>query len=211
MKLKKLSLAVLALGIGGFMLQSFSSVTSVDVMKTIIDAKVVVLQEGKEIELSGQDQQIQLSKKAFSMRFKGDRYSTLLEEHHAFQVAAFVDKHQLDRIHTGIEQKRFPFFFPGSDMAPESDGVYQGLVFSKYGHHKLYYEDATHKTTNLISESEDTVEFGFTVNSFIHQGAKESVANSDIDTFYLAVLYDANLNGVIDEGELNKITVVLHK
>lgn len=209
MKLVKLSIVSLVLCFGGLFLQSFSSHNpSTDSQKST-EREVVVLQGDKEIALAANNQTIHLNKDAFTLHFKGARYSSLSEKHHTFQVAAFVDKHQLDRIHTGIEQSKFPFFFPGSDMAPESDGVYDGLVFSKYGHHKLYYEDATHKTTNLISESGDTVEFSFNVNAFFYQGDKASIAESKINTFYLAVIYDENLNGIIDEGELYKITVDL--
>lgn len=209
MKIVKLSVTALMLCVGGLLLQSFQSGNpSTDVQKST-EREVVVMQGNKEIVVAAHNQTIQLNKQAFTMHFKGARYSSLLDEHHAFQVAAFTEKHQLDRIQTGIELQKFPFFFPGSDMAPESDGVYEGLVFSKYGHHKLYYEDATHKTTNLVSESGDMVEFSFNVDSFIYHGAKKSIASSGINTFYLAVLYDANLNGVIDDGELYKITVSL--
>ncbi|SMG23690.1 hypothetical protein SAMN05661096_01415 [Marivirga sericea] len=168
-----------------------------------------VAQNDKESKVNKLDETVELDRQEFSLRFYNKPYKPESNEFYSAQIAAFLKKEELDKINLGIQKADLKCFEPGSGMAPNRSGRYESLIFKDNGHHYTIYENSDSKRLNLISESDEILKLEFEINQLYYEGKQIKLKDTDLDKFYIAVLIDRNLNGVIDEGELNKLTILV--
>ncbi|MCH8330628.1 MAG: hypothetical protein IH946_04495 [Bacteroidetes bacterium] len=168
---------------------------------------VFVYQNGTEIEIKGVSQEVELDRKEFSIRFLNRQYDSDTKEFYAAQITAFKDKNELSKIKVGLSKQDLPCFEPSSGMAPYESGSYESLIFSNEGHHYLFYENHDRKRVELIWQMGDNLKLEFPISSFHVDGNDVSMNDLPLSEFYLAILIDKNLNGIIESGELTKLTL----
>ena len=150
---------------------------------------------------------ISVSKNNFALRFYLKDYSS--KSRYSARLAAFTDKKDLSYLKEGVSILDISYFEPGSGMAPDRSGRYESLIFNNNGHHYLIYEDESSKRVKLLEDQGDYKKVEFEISSlfFYHQRNQSYMTDTDLDEFYLAIFFDRNLNEIIDEGELRKLTV----
>jgi len=92
-------------------------------------------------------------------------------------------------------------------MAPAKSGKYESLIFNNRGHHYTFYENRKSNRLKLIDDSGNLLKLEFEINSLYYNNKKVKMENTELKEFYIAFLIDRNLNGIIDNGELNKLTI----
>lgn len=169
------------------------------------DNNVSIFQDGKETVVNNNDE-VLIRKNIFTVRFSNKAYNSSTEKFYAAQVAAFIEKSELQKIQVGMETKDIPCFEPGSGMASNSFG-YDELIFNNSGHHYLYYENKSDRRVNLISEKKGILRLAFPIEKFMINKAYFKISDLKLKEFYLAIFIDNNLNAIIDNGELTKLTI----
>ncbi len=206
MKPSQLTLVFILLVIFALSCKSTKNTLSKDEKLTNL---LFVFQNGEESKINSLNEAVEVDRQGFSLRFYNKRYNPKSEEFYSAQIAAFLDKSELDKIMVGMEKADLPYFEPGSGMAPSQSGKYESLIFKNNGHHFTIYENSESKRLNLISESDEILKLEFEINQLFYEGKQVEMKDTDLDEFYIAVLIDRNLNGIIDEAELNKLTIKL--
>jgi hypothetical protein len=205
--MKSLKLAfILAVGV------VFTQAWKVEISRVSEDettSELFVFQNGVERVVSGVEETIEIERKEFSLRFFNRRYDAANDKFYSAQIAAFTDKLELEKIRVGMEKSGLPCFEPGSGMAPSKSGRYESLIFNNNGHHYTTYENAESKRLKLLDGTGDVLKLEFEVNSLFYNGKKVKMKAAKLKEFYIAFLIDGNLNGVIDDGELHKVTIKL--
>lgn len=153
---------------------------------------------------------ITIAREKFAIRFFNKKYNAENKEYYAARIVALLKTSELDVIKTGMRLANMPRFSEGTAMAGKIGG-YENLIFSNDGHHYLYYENAINRRLNLVKEGDLYQKLGFEIRGFLfyENGTKIPISESKLNEFYLAILIDRNLNGIIDDGELRKVTVIL--
>lgn len=172
---------------------------------SISDNNVSIYQDGKETVVKNNDE-VLIRKDKFAVRFSNKAYNSSAEKYYAAQVAAFIDKSELHKINIGMETTEISCFEPGTGMASYSFG-YDALIFNKSGHHYLYFETKSDKRVNLISEKKGILRLEFPIEKFMINKEYFKISDVKMNEFYLAIFIDSNLNSIIDEGELTKLTI----
>ncbi|WP_108868646.1 hypothetical protein [Aquimarina aquimarini] len=180
--------------------------TSVKSDATDIEA-VYVYQNGKEKRIIGEDSKISIEANKFSVRFNNKPYNAQNEERYSAQVTAFLNKEELLKIKSGMPKSETNCFTPGTGMAPNQSGRYESLIFGNDRHHYLVYKNSESKRLKLLNKSNHFMTLEFEIDGVYYNGKEEKMATTDLGEFYLAILIDRNLNGIIDKGELKKITI----
>ena len=170
-------------------------------------AQLIVYQNGNEYAINDFSESIEIERREFSLRFLNKRYDSKNKKFYSAQIAAFTDKSEFDKIKTGLSKTDLPCFEPGSGMAPNKSGKYESLIFNNSGHHYTTYENSDSKRLNLLKESGELLNLEFEVNSLYYSSKEVKMIETDLKEFYMAFLIDKNLNGTIDSGELNKLTI----
>ncbi|MBL3658801.1 hypothetical protein [Fulvivirga sediminis] len=168
-----------------------------------------IFQNNKEHRIKKYSETAELDKKEFSLRFYNKKYDVENNKFYSAQIAAFMDKSEFDKVKIGLEMAELSCFEPGTGMAPARSGIYESLILTNTGHHYTFYENEESKRLNLLDDSGDLVKLEFEINSLYYDGKKVSMTETDLSEFYIAFLIDKNLNGIIDQGELNKLTIKL--
>lgn len=168
---------------------------------------ILLYQNGKETVIAKVDQ-ITIKKNNFSLRFYNKMYNPKTKEFYAAQIAAFLEPKQLETAKIGMKINDVIYFGPGSGMATHRSGKYE-CIFFKYGHHYLMYNNESDKRLNLLKSENELHKFEFEINSIKFKDKEVSLSETTISTLYFAILIDRNLNGIIDENELTKMTVNL--
>ena len=167
---------------------------------------VFFYQNGKETLLSKVDS-INIEKNNFSLRFYNKKYNSETKEFYSIQIAAFLDIQELDKIKIGMAKQDLNCFEPGSGMAPSMSGKYENIFINNSGHHYLMYEDTSSKRLNLLKSEGEYYKFEFEINGIRKDKKDVSMKETEFSKFYLAILIDRNLNGIIDENELTKLII----
>ncbi|QDO94907.1 hypothetical protein FNB79_13330 [Formosa sediminum] len=180
---------------------------SVKTNKDNFKTKLSVFQNESEIPIKTASKTVNLNKAPFSLRFYNKAYNLENNLLYAARIAAFRDKSEFDKVKIGIATQYLPCFASGSGIAANRSGSYEHLYFMNDGHHYTMYKDSTSKRLKLLSESDSLLHLEFEINSLVYDDKTMSMENTDLSQFYLAVFIDKNLNGIIDKGELNKLTI----
>lgn len=166
---------------------------------------ILLYQNGKETVISKVDN-VTIEKNNFSLRFYNKMYNPKTKEFYATQIAAFLEPKQLEIAKVGMKINDVIYFGLGSGMATHRSGKYE-CIFFKYGHHYLMYEDANRKRLNLLESEEIFHKFEFEINGLKIEDKEVAMNETSISKLYFVILIDRNLNGIIDENELTKMTV----
>jgi len=169
--------------------------------------QLTVFQNGTERTINDLSETIEIDKKEFSLRFYNKKYDSENKKFYSAQIAAFIDKSVFDNLKVGLSKSELPCFEPGSGMATDRRGKYKSLIFNNSGHHYTMYENTESKRLNLLEETRKLLKLEFEINSLYYDNKEVEMTKTDLKEFYIAFLIDKNLNGTIDKGELNKLTI----
>jgi hypothetical protein len=170
-------------------------------------SEIILYQNGNEKIISNGTKSITVDKDEFSLRFYNKKYNSETEKYYATQIGAFLDLNDLEKIKVGMKTQDLPCFELGSGMAPDTSGKYESLIFNNSGHHYLNYENSDSKRLNLLKTEKEYRKLEFEINRLYVNNKDISLKETELSAFYLAILIDENLNGIIDKGELTKLTV----
>jgi len=170
-------------------------------------SKLIIFQNNTEIPIKNLSETVEIERKKFSLRFYNKKYKPENKEFYSAQIAAFLNPNELDKIKIGMKKTDLSCFKPGSAMAPARSGKYETLIFNNNGHHYVIYENPENKRLNLIDDSGKLLKLEFEINSLYYNNKEVKMENTELNKFYIAFLIDRNLNGIIDKGELNKLTI----
>ena len=170
-------------------------------------AEITLYQNRNEKIIPKGTNSIAINKDEFSLRFYNKKYNSETEKYYATQIGAFLDPNDLEKIKVGMKTQDLPCFELGSGMAPDISGKYESLIFNNSGHHYLSYENSNSKRLNLLKTEKEYRKLEFEINRLYLNNKDVSMKETELSTFYLAILIDENLNGIIDKGELTKLTV----
>lgn len=168
---------------------------------------LVVFQEGKEIVVHKPVETVKIDKKVFSLRFYNERYDPENKKMHSAHIAAFKDTLQLDKVNVGMAISDVPYFSGGTGMAANTYNGYDKLRLRNDAHHYTYYTNEDDKRLNLLEDNGELLRLEFEVPALYYDDWKFKMSDPQLKTFYIAFLIDRNLNGIIDKGELKKLTL----
>jgi hypothetical protein len=169
---------------------------------------ITIYQNGKETSVKSEDV-VQLPRKFFSIRYNCMRYQSEGDKFYSLQLAAFLDKSELDYIRVGLSTTDILCFSPGTGMAPDASNYYESFTFNNEAHHYVYYESKSEKRANLISKHGDNLRLEFPVKAYTTNKGTYTLQDFPISEYYLVLFIDGNLNQKIEEGELTKLTIRL--
>ncbi|WP_400079014.1 hypothetical protein [Winogradskyella sp. R77965] len=172
--------------------------------------QLFLYQNGKEKIISQESESITIDKNNFSLRFYNKKYNSEAKEYYSAQVAAFLDIEDLDKVKIGMKKQELSCFNSGSGMAPDYSGKYENLIFNSTGSHYLIYKNSDSKRLNLLNSINEYQKLEFEINRLYYNNASVSMKDTQLSTFYLAILIDRNLNGVIENNELTKMIIQLN-
>ncbi len=166
---------------------------------------ITIYQNG--IEVVGRDNIFYMDTAAFSIHFYNKMYDADNNKFYAARLVAEYSEDQIPTIKPGLSINSIPCFMPGTGLAANASYGYTSLTMSSTAHHYLYYQDEEHKRVNKIGEKKGYSLFEFSTDSLNFWGEYESMQQTKVSQFYLALLIDRNLNGMVDEGEYQIITI----
>ena len=200
MKLLKLITMVLAIVIA-------QACKTAEVNEHNFKTQLSVYQNNKNRPVKKLSKTIKLDKKPFSLRFYNKKYDPENKKFYTAQIAAFIEKSEFDKVKVGLAKNKLPCFSPGSGIAANKSGKYEFLYFNNEGHHYAYYKNSESKRLRLLKNFGNLLQLEFDINSMAYNNKKVKINQTNLKEFYLAFFIDKNLNGIIEKGELNKLTI----
>lgn len=152
---------------------------------------------------------ITVTPEKFSFQFYNKKYKPEKQAFYAIQLASFLDIKELEKVKIGQKTAEVPFLEPGSGMAPHASGQYEALFLNRFGHHYLFYQNADKRRLNLIKTQGEQLQLEFVIKTLSIDGKEEQISETDVNEFYVVIFIDRNLNKIIDERELSKLTIQL--
>ncbi len=177
--------------------------------KSDFETELTIFQNNQEYPITKESETVEVEKKEFSLRFYNKKYDSENKQHYAAQIAAFLDKSELDKIKVGMSKTDLPFFNPGSGMSPDLSGKYESLIFKNTGHHYTFYENIENNRLNLLEDLGSLLRLEFEIKALYYNRNQVQIPETNLNQFYLAFLIDKNLDGIIDKSELYKLTIKL--
>lgn len=190
----------------------YTSVTLVYLLLILRFGKTQLLPEfsidqgNTEHSLSATHTDLSIEKKAFSISFNCKEYKDM--EFHAARIGVFLNRAQLDKIKPGISTSDIDFFSLGTGYA--TSGPYDPFYIHSEdaGHHYVSYEKDGDKRAELVSEKDNGIlRLKCNVNHLSIDGETIPVEKAEIETLYLALFYDVNLNATLDAGEFKTASI----
>ena len=189
--------------LGIFFLFSCSATRKMQSNSNITD--VFLVQGGKSLKIGRNDQKV-IAKAPFSLQFYGKRYTEAVPN--AILVAALMDQSVFDKVTVGAPKESLANFGPATGLAGMTTG-YEALFINDYGHHYLYYKDEQSHRLKIIKEEGENLKFDFDITKFFIYDDFYAIEKSPISTIYLVIFIDRNSDGIMDAGELTKLTLKL--
>ncbi len=171
-------------------------------VKGVAVGKTQLIQNGIPRLMDKKNTKITLERKPFQIGFTNYPYSTANRTFYATQIAAFTDKKAMDVLEEGAKINDISFFQSGTGLA--ALGPYPKMwVDDLYAHHYIICEEGVDVRGKIVKHLPDgQVVMTWMVQKLDIGGQEIAVSNSSLETLYIAVLQDKNLNKTIDEGEL---------
>ena len=176
---------------------------NVEIFKT----QLTVCQNGKEIEIDQFSKTIEIAREKFSLKFYNKKNDSGNKNLYVARLAVFKDKSEFDKIEQGKSKSDVPCFRKGTELAADRNDKYETLYLDNEGHHYLTYTNSCNNRVNLLGELNGLLKLEFEINGFYLDNKDVKMADIKFNEFYIAFLIDKNFNGIIDEGELNKISI----
>jgi hypothetical protein len=145
-----------------------------------------------------------LDKNPFSILFNSEAYTD--ESFHAARIALSVNEADLNKLQPGARISDIDFFSLGTGFA--TDGPYDPFYVSEGdGHHYVFYQKEGDKRAELISEKDGVLRLRCPINNLSVADEALPLNQIKINTLYLLLLYDANLNNTVDPGEYRTVSI----
>jgi len=175
----------------------------------------IIFQDGIEKTVPVYNGVITLERDAFSIRFYNKKYNIDKKETYDVKLAGFINEREWNKVKSGLEVEKSPFFDGGSAYAVTQEGAYNGFFFSDGdddylgGSHHLVYGHPELKTALLLKKAGDHFKLEFKVEYLFIKEQLVKVADTRLSEFYIALVNDTNLDGIVDEDELTKVVIKL--
>lgn len=137
---------------------------------------------------------------------------------HFYQIAVFDSDQMFEDVQTGMYYDYVRCFLPGTAFAVSKNTPLDYFIVNTYnesieayGHHIIYYGKTIidGKNSELIKRKKNDVIVNISIKDIYYKDNKISLLKSEIKTLYILAFYDKNLNRIIDEDELKKITLII--
>ncbi len=153
---------------------------------------------------------ITLKKKAFTIQFQLQPYNSDQKLFYSLRATGSTDSSIFDHIKVNQALNDVPFFGPGTGMAPSATGKYESLILNPNANHYIIYDPANVKDqrADSIGAGDGILNLTWTIENVIFDRNVYPVEQMDIDTIYLCILIDSNINKVIDENEYKRIKLI---
>ena len=171
--------------------------------------KVYVFQDGKEVEITEENQIVKITRNEFSIRMFCKAYIPENDEFNSVQVVVYTEREWFDKLEEGLVCDNIPCLTPGTGGAAHRKNGYESIYpcNGNGGHHYLMYTDEENKRLTLLDNFSDELKLEFPIYSITIDDHVFEFKNVPIGHIYFAVFIDRNNNEVIDENELTKLIV----
>ena len=190
-----------------FLLNACKTLKTSEAQPKMTTTDLIVFQDGKEIVVHKPIETVKIGKKEFSLRFYNKRYDPENKILHTARIAAFKDPLQLDKVNVGMSMSDVPYFSGGTGLAANSNIGYDKLRLRNDAHHYTYYTNEDRKRLDLLEENGELLKLEFDIPALYYNDTDYKMSDPQLKAFYIAFLIDRNLNGIIDKGELKKLTL----
>jgi putative cell wall-binding protein len=167
---------------------------------------IEILQGGTSIAIKNQSQEINLKKSPFSIRFN------LAKQTEFFQIACLGNFGIFDRDITGLPCRDADYFNGSTGYVWYDDRPYDSMDISNYGHHVLYYHSNESRRADLVKDNENFNRLEWKINNITFNSAYDTayaLKDAPVNSLFLVLFTDNNLNKIIDPGEFAKIKLNL--
>lgn len=166
---------------------------------------VAFIQNGKTQLLTDTLSIITLERVPFSIQFQAKKYSS--EHFYATQIAVVSSQAALFQARVGQKTEAIPYFEPGTGMAPNDSNFYNTMIVSDLAHHYIYYESENDKRAHLVSQKNNELRLEWKIENCYFDGTDSTFAELPAKKLYFILFSDFNLDGTINQGELNLVKV----
>ncbi len=175
----------------------------------------IIYQDGAEKIVPVYSGVITLERDAFSIRFYNKKYNNEKKYSYEVKIAGFLNEREWRKIEPSLTIEKSPVFSEYSSYALTQERNYNGFFFSDGdddylgGSHHLIYGHPELKTVSLLETVGEYFKLEFKVESLFIKNKLIKVADTKLSTFYIVLINDQNLDGIVDEDELTKLTIKL--
>ncbi len=165
-------------------------------------------QNDKLVPLS-KNNEISLKKQAFSLSYFYKKYREESKSYYALQISFLKNKEELAHYKLGTDLNELSNFKKDNGVGNPSNGLYDTMTIGFSFPHYLYYASDIDHNVELIQNLRNDFEARWTINNFVdtYTNAKGKMIKLKEKTLYMVALRDENLNGILDEGELETYTL----
>ena len=167
-----------------------------------------IVQNGKEIKINKQNQEIRLDRNDFSLRVN-------MPLDGGAQIAALDNQSDYNLTKGGLKSEDVSYFTPGTSMA--ASGQYEAMIIDNEANHYLYYSDGNDsRVTKLSKDKNNMVDGEWQIHGMEirdtsnYELMEYSFEDFPLDTIYLVVYVDFDNDSVIDSGEYSKIVLTFN-
>ncbi|MCT4616198.1 MAG: hypothetical protein N4A49_15175 [Marinifilaceae bacterium] len=170
---------------------------------------IYLYQNGVEIKVNSTYQAFTLANDSFSIRYLSPESDMENRKIYSAKMAGFVDVNELDKIQEGMRISDIICFKPGSGMAPNTTGKYDLFSLTNKAHHYLFYLNDKNKRVRLLEKQNNSLLLDFEISKIYVNRRQIDLFHMRGKEFYIAVLIDKNLNGIIEKNELFKFIIAI--
>ena len=189
----------------------FSSILNLSFISENFLPEFAIEQNGKIISLETIQTEIHLEKKSFSISFNAKEYDAEKIKFFATQIAVSKDKSDLDEIKPGVLLFDLDYLSPGTGNATTGPYEFFSLTSNDGGHQYITYEKNGEQRAELISEKDGVMRLKCEVEKISDDGKIFPLPKLKLDSLYLILFSDANLNEQLDSGEYRTVMIVFYK
>ena len=153
---------------------------------------------------------ITLKRKPFTIQFQLQPYNSDQKLFYSLRATGSTDSSIFDHIKAKQALNDVPFFSPGTGMAPSATGKYESLFLNPKANHYVIYDPSNIKDqrADFMDAGNGILNLTWTIENVTLDRNVYPVEQMDIDTIYLCILIDSNINKVIDENEYKRIKLI---
>ena len=180
------------------------------------DPYLALQQEARKIPVRDGDR-LTIARAPFSFIFPLLHYDGARQVFHSVQIAGSEDRSFLElRIGLRVDEgdRGLVLFAPGTGMSCAADGKYPIFFLERnHAHHYVVFQPGNPEAqraepVRALGDRESEVRFD--ISHYKWNDRTFSAADLPLKELYFAILMDRNRNGVMDDGELFRFTIVFH-
>ncbi len=167
-----------------------------------------ISQNGKTYEIRNTQTELTIQKQAFSIEFNLLESDLENKKFYATQIALSENKDDMDYLKSGQYVSDIPFFKPGTGSAVRGPYEFYSLYEGSYGIHQyIVYEKEGEQRAELISDEDEVLRLKSDIKAIQIKDEIIPVEDIDISELFLMLISDKNLNGILDQGEFQIVTL----